>query len=191
MLPLRVPCTRITLASAALILAACASPGEGGDGGPEGDVPPSPPTPTTGAVEADTLPSPQGPAVVRQDSAPGAVAVSADPLQWKGDDVVSRLRQGGLAPVLAGSVAQPSFGPRGLRVTVADGAGEVRAFLFGDANAVALAGRGFDAARVPGVAPGRSVTLLVDNNLGAIVIAADASLGQRIAAALRTSPNGR
>lgn len=154
-------------------------------------IPASPPTPVSGSTSVDTLAAPQGPAVVRGDSAPGSIGVSANPLQWTGNDVVGRLRQAGLAPSLGGSVQQPSFGPRGLRVSVANGAGEVRAFVFGDANAVALAQRGFDPARVPGVATGRSVTLLVDNNLAAIIIAADAALGQRVASALRTSPNGR
>lgn len=178
------------LAAATLTGGGCSPAGDEPEATPS-FIPASPPTPTAGSTNVDTLAGPRGPAVVRGDSAPGAIGVSANPLQWTGTDVVSRLRQAGLAPSLEGSVEQPSFGPRGMRVSVANGAGEVRAFLYGDANAVALAQRGFDPAGVPGLAPGRTAALLVDNNLAAIVISADAALGQRIAAALRTSPGGR
>ena len=186
LLPRAIACSAL---AATLALGGCSPAGDS----PEvpASIPASPPTPIAGSTEVDTLAGARGPAVVRGDSAPGAIGVSANPLQWTGNDVVGRLRQAGLAPSLEGSVEQPSFGPRGLRVSVASGAGEVRAFLYGDANAVALAQRGFDPARVPGLAAGRTAMLLVDNNLAAIIISADAALGERIATALRTSPSGR
>ena len=157
-----------------------------------GDSPPRAPlaTPRMGSADSATLATPRGPTFVRGDSAPGATAVLAHPLQWTATDILTRLRDAGLAPVTRGSIAPADvMGVPGIRISVAGGAGEVDGFLYADADAVGLATRRLDlGSRGTGA---RIASLVIDNNMAAIVITADAALRQRIAAALSTQATGR
>lgn len=144
---------------------------------------------TVSGTDTATLITPRGPAFVSGDSAPGAGDVSAEPLQWTGDAVVQRLADAGLAPVQRGTVRQPDLGMNGLRLSVANGAAEVQAFIFGDADAVGNATRHLDPARL--ASGGRSASIVTDNNLGAIVLTSDEKVRQRIASALVARRGGR
>lgn len=137
---------------------------------------------TVSGTDTATLSTPRGPAFVSGDSAPGAKDVSAEPLQWTGDAVVQRLTQAGLAPVQRGTLRQADLGMNGLRLSVANGAAEVQAFIFGDADAVGNAMRHLDPARL--ASGGRTASVVTDNNLGAIVLTSDEKVRQRIASAL-------
>ena len=139
-------------------------------------------TPATGSADTATLTTPRGPVLVRGDSAPGATEVLAEPLQWTGDDVMQRLQEAQLAPVSRGGVQGGPISAPGLRVSVMGGAAEVQAFVFGDAGAVGLATRGLDLRRF--ASGDRTASLLVDNNLAAVIITADESLRERIRVAL-------
>jgi hypothetical protein len=136
----------------------------------------------TGSPDSATLSTPQGTVVISGDSTPGARAVVAPPLQWTSDAVIVRLRDAGLAPVLRGAIAPDVMGVPGLRLSVANGAGEVRAFIFADAGAVGRAMRQLDPARL--ASGGRTASIVTDNNMGAIVLAPDEPVRERIRFAL-------
>jgi hypothetical protein len=138
--------------------------------------------PGSGAGDTATLATPQGPAFVSGDSAPGARDVIAEPLQWTVDAVLARLRDAGLAPVSRGSIAPDAVGVAGLRIAVANGAGEVQAFIFADPGAVGRAMRRLDPARLS--TGGRSASIVTDNNMGAVVLTADEKVRERIRFAL-------
>jgi hypothetical protein len=138
--------------------------------------------PASGAGDTATLVTPQGPAFVSGDSSPGARDVIAEPLQWTADAVLVRLRDAGLAPVSRGSIAPDAMGVAGLRIAVANGAGEVQAFIFADPGAVGRAMRQLDLARLS--TGGRSASIVTDNNMGAAVVTADEKVRERIRFAL-------
>ncbi len=145
------------------------------------------PTPTQGATDTATIVTPRGGVIVRGDSSKGAVGVSSAPLRWSADVVIARLTGAGLAPVQQGPVRQPLLDATGLRVAVGGGTAEVQAFIFGDAGAVGRATQGLDLTRLaPSSGPSArwTPTLVVDNNLAAIVLASDEALRDRIRLAL-------
>ncbi len=83
---------RVVASALAAAMIACgksrAPSADSAQGAAPATIPAPPATPTLGADTA-TLSTPQGKAVIRGDSAPGAVDVLAEPLQWTADDVVA------------------------------------------------------------------------------------------------------
>ena len=148
------------------------------------------PTPTAGATDTITVATSGGPVVLRGDSAPGTVAVAAQRLQWTPGIVITRLRSAGLAPSAPAEVRQPFFDPPGMRVTLAGGHAEVQTFIFGDASAVSRATAALDTTRVAPptmqVAWRMPPSLVVNNNLAAIVLTRDRALRDSIRWALTT-----
>ena len=185
-----------TLCAATLCAATLCAAGCGGSGPRRADttsgadgMPPLP-TPTRGASDTATIATPQGGVVVRADSAPGAIAVPAVPLHWSADTVLVRLAEAGLAPHAQGEVRQPFFDAPGTRIALAGGRAEVQAFVVGDVGAASRATAGLDTTRVSPpptrIAWPMPPTLVVNNNLAAIVLTRDAALRERVRRALTT-----
>jgi len=147
-------------------------------------------TPIRGATDTATVSTPNGPVVLRDDSAPGSIAVSSNRLHWTPDVVVERLTSFGLDARAVGEVRQPFFDLAGTRVEVARGRAEVQAFVLGDASAVLRAVAPMDTARVAlrgaSAAWPMPATLVMDNNLAAIVLTRSAALRDSIRYALTT-----
>lgn len=148
------------------------------------------PTPLAGSADTTVLTTPRGPVVLRGDSVPGTVAVPAERVHWTPEVVIERLTSLGLAAREVGDAPRSPFDASGVRVEVAGGRAEVRAYVLGDASAVARALLGVDTAAVERrgapIAWPMPASLVRDNNLVAVVLTRDAALRQRIRYALAT-----
>ena len=122
-----------------------------------------------------------------------ASTVDARPLLWDSHAVVTRLSAAGLLPEPQGEIRQPFLGAPGTTVRLAGGAAEIQVFIYGDAGAVGRDTKGLHPTRV---APATMqitwimpASLVVDNNLAAIVLTRDEALRMRIRAALTARSN--
>ena len=122
-------------------------------------------------------------------SRPKDTVSGASRLQWTLANVEEALRKNGLNPVTAGSVRQPFLGGEGALYRI--GPAELQVYLYADAGAVARDTDLLDTARV--APPTMQVswrmppTLIVDNNMAAILLTRDDALRKRIRTAFKES----
>jgi len=126
------------------------------------------------------------PNIVATAAAIGDTVVGAGRLRWSASRVAERLRSAGFSPVPGGNVTQPFMNVSGTIYQV-DGA-IVQAYIYGDAIAVARDTDRLDSATV---APPDMIvswlippSLVVDNNLAAIILTRSGDTRRRIRAAL-------
>lgn len=141
----------------------------------------------------------QGEKPTQRDSTPVAVPVFAVPavppsdtvgaasINWTLSDLHRRLCAVGLEPAAAGEVRQPFMGGPGMRYDI-DG-GELQAYIYGDAGAVARDTDRLNTATVS--PPGMMIhwkmppTLIVSNNLALILLTNDPQLRKKVRDAVK------
>ena len=113
----------------------------------------------------------------------------ASRLQWTLTNLEQALRENGLNPVRGGSVRQPFLGGEGVLYQI--GPADLQVYLYADAGAVARDTDPLDTTRV---APSTMQiswrmppTLIVDNNMAAILLTRDAGLRRQVRAAIEKS----
>ena len=130
---------------------------------------------------SDSVPPP--PATVTR---PTDTVASTGRLQWTLTNLEKVLRKNGLNPVRGGLVRQPFLGAEGVLYQI--GQADLQVYLYADAVAVARDTDPLDTARV--APPTMQIswrmppTLIVDNNMAAILLTRDAELRRKIRAAL-------
>ncbi len=128
---------------------------------------------------------PPAPVARTEDTVAGASR-----LQWTQANFEEAFRQSGLSPIRRSSVRQPFMGVEGVLYRVEQA--EVQVYLYADAVAVARDTDPLDTTRV--APPTMQVswrmppTLIVDNNLAAILLTRDDALRQKIRAVIEKSP---
>ena len=158
--------SRFSFCPALIALGACGS--GTGDGNRQNQVPPPP---------AATVAHPK-------DTAAGASRP-----QWTLANLEQVLRKNGMNPVREGAVRQPFMGGEGVLYRV--GPAELQVYLYADAGAVARDTDPLDTARV--APPNMQVswrmppTLIVDNNMAAILLTSDDALRRQIRAVIDKS----
>lgn len=143
-----------------------------------GDKPATHPDSTGVAVTAETLDASLTP--------PRDTVGGARQLQWTLGDLERRLRAIGLKPIATGEVGQPFLNPTGMGYRFQGG--ELQAYVYGDANALA---REVDRLDTVKVAPPTMMidwlmppSLIVSNNLAVILLTRDADLKKRVRATI-------
>ena len=142
----------------------------------------------TGAKDRNTSDSvpPPPPAVVTR---PKDTVAGAGRLQWTLTNLEDALRNNGLNPIRGGSVRQPFLGGEGVLYQI--GQADLQVYLYADAGAVARDTDPLDTTRV--APPTMQIswrmppTLIVDNNMAAILLTRDAGLRRQIRAAIERS----
>lgn len=149
----------------------------------------SKPEPSSGKRE-DSLAAPAG--QPPQTSSPAAAPIDstgAGSFVWTLSALELRLRERGMEPVALGEVRQPFIGGPGMRYGISGG--EVQAFVYADAGAVARDTDQLDTIRVS--PPTMTISwvmppkLVVSNNLVLIVLTRDAALRERVSAAVKVA----
>lgn len=142
----------------------------------------------TGSKDRNTnesVPPPPSAAVTR----PKDTVAGASRLQWTLTDLEEALRKNGLTPVRGGSVRQPFLGGEGVLYQI--GQADLQVYLYADAGAVARDTDPLDTTRV--APPTMQIswrmppTLIVDNNMAAILLTRDGGLRRQIRAAIEKS----
>ncbi len=129
------------------------------------------------------------PAPATTPTPPRDTVAGASRLQWTLANLEEALRKNGLNPVSGGPVRQPFLGGEGILYQI--GQAELQVYLYADAGAVARDTDLLDTTRV--APPTMQVswrmppTLIVDNNMAAILLARDDALRRRIRAAIKKS----
>ena len=134
-----------------------------------------------------------------QDKVPPAPAALPTPakdtvagasrLQWTLTNLEQALRKNGLNPVRGGSVRQPFLGGEGVLYQI--GPADLQVYLYADAGAVARDTDPLDTTRV--APPTMQIswrmppTLIVDNNMAAILLTPDTGVRRKIRAAIEKS----
>ena len=133
----------------------------------------------------DSVPPSPSAAVTRlKDTVAGASR-----LQWTLTNLEEALRKNGLNPVRGGSVRQPFLGGEGVLYQM--GQADLQVYLYADAGAAARDTDPLDTTRV--APPTMQIswrlppTLIVDNNMAAILLTRDAGLRRQIRAAIERS----
>lgn len=126
------------------------------------------------------------PTHVSSDAAPSSDSAGARTFTWSLSALELRLRAEGIKPVATGEVKQPFIGGPGMRYRLIGG--ELQAFIYADAGAVA---RDVDQLDTVKVAPPTTMIswvmppkLIVSNNLVLIVLTSDGALRKKIRAAV-------
>ncbi len=120
---------------------------------------------------------------------PRDTVAGASRLQWTLANLEEALRKNRLNPVRGGRVRQPFLGGEGVLYQI--GQAELQVYLYADAGAVARDTDPLDTTRV--APPTMQVswrmppTLIVDNNMAAILLTRDDSLRRKIRAAIEKS----
>ena len=108
-------------------------------------------------------------------------------LQWTPANLEEGLRKSGLNPVKGGPVKQPFLGGEGILYQI--GSAELQVYFYADAGAVARDTDPLDTTRVapPNMQVGWRMppTLIVDNNMAAILLTRDDTLRRKITAAIK------
>ena len=142
----------------------------------------------TGSKDRDTeekVPPPPPAATTR----PKDTVAGASRLQWTLANLEEVLRKNGLNPVRSGPVTQPFLGGEGVLYKI--GKAELQVYLYADAGAVARDTDPLDTTRVAPptiqVSWRMPPTLIVDNNMAAILLTRDNALRRKIRAAIEKS----
>jgi len=131
--------------------------------------------------------APPAPAAI--PSRPRDTVSGASRLQWTLANLEETLRKNGLNPVRGGTVRQPFLGGDGILYHI--GPAELQVYLYADAGAVARDTDPLDTTRV--APPTMQVswrmppTLIVDNNMAAILLTRDDALRRKIRTAIKKS----
>ena len=129
---------------------------------------------------------PNPPAVATR---PRDTVAGASRLQWTLTNLEQALRKNGLNPIRGGSVRQPFLGGEGVLYQM--GPADLQVYLYADAGAVARDTDPLDTTRV--APPTMQIswrmppTLIVDNNMAAILLTQDAGLRRKIRTAIERS----
>lgn len=140
-------------------------------------------------VAEERVPPPPPPPPSAAMTRPNDTVAGASRLQWTLANLEEVLRKNGLNPVRGGPVTQPFLGGEGVLYKI--GKAELQVYLYADAGAV---GRDTDPLDTTRVAPPTMQvswrmppTLIVDNNVAAILLTRDDALRRTIRAAIEKS----